>query len=77
MSHSVLKTSAPDPRGMFSHLLDSVEMTWQRVTRNISINPRHGADEFRIADPGPMAKPAVATRGIGYVYKKTGSISKR
>lgn len=77
MSHTILKSNAPDSRGMFAHLLDSAEMTWQHITRNISIGAQKGGGDFRIPDPAPSPKSTSGSKGVGHAYKKTGSIAKR
>jgi hypothetical protein len=80
MSHQVLKAKHKEPQNVFDHLLNSAEITWQSITRNISIGSKKSAGEFRIPESAFQNRGSSSThtaKGVGYVYKKIGSTGRR
>jgi hypothetical protein len=74
MSCTVLKKKGVEAPSILHDLTRDAGAIWERVTNAIHIN-RSGKDDFRIPDP-PQPKKSKSGGGVGYCYKKSGTIRK-
>jgi hypothetical protein len=73
MSCTVLKKKCSETPSVLSVLARDANAVWESVTSAINVN-RASKGDFRIPEPLPAKKPKGS--GVGYSYKKTGSIRK-